>query len=368
MSRPASIDRPLFTSLTLACLTVAWWGCTASPPASTTQSSSTGSSTSTTSGTGGAGGNDPHFDGGGGGVEDSGTCVSTSAASHRIPLDIVFLIDRSGSMTGAKWQGVTAALNGFFNDPASIGIGAGMVFFPSLKASSCVSDSYEILDVPIDTLTQNAFNLGNAFPYDAQGNGTPTYVALKGALQAATAHQAANPDHKVALVMATDGDPFGCGIATIPQIADLAKSARNFDGVLTYVIGCAGATISNLDVIAAAGGTTKSYDVTQDIGLFTAKMAEIRTSAVGCDFAIPPPPGGKQLDPDKVNFSYTPKGMGSPKILPRADDLADCNGGAGWYYNSTGTKIVLCPASCATVESDANAKVDVLFGCKSLIN
>jgi hypothetical protein len=62
--------------------------------------------------------------------------------------------------------------------------------------------------------------------------------------------------------------------------------------------------------------------------------------------------------------------MGMSKVLLRADDLTDCNGQPGWYYDSNiaPTKIILCPASCTTVQADTAAKVSALFGCKSLIN
>src|SRR5207247_9560367 len=98
----------------------------------------------------------------------------------------------------------------------------------------------------------------------------------------------------------------------------------DYDGVHTYVIGVEGSTIANLNHIAAAGGTTAAYDITQDISQFSATMAEIRSAALACEFGIPPPPGGKVLVPDKVNFTYTPGGTDTPVTLPRADDLADC--------------------------------------------
>src|SRR5207302_1919983 len=111
----------------------------------------------------------------------------------------------------------------------------------------------------------------------------------------ATAQQDAYPKRRVIVVIATDGGPNACGTTTIDDIADLAKSARNYNGVLTYVIGVQGADIPSINKIAEAGGTTATYDITNDINQFSAKMAEIRSKALGCDFDIPPPPDGKDL-------------------------------------------------------------------------
>jgi len=372
MNRPASSRSPVFVSFTLTCIAASWWGCakpTEEPTTVTSSSSSTSQSASSgSSGTGGTGGIDTNFDGGV--VDDGGACTSTSAAAEHIQLDIIFVIDRSGSMSGPRWIGTTTALTTFFNDPASAKIGAGLVYFPNYKASPCVPEDYEPLDVPINVLPTNAFTLTNSMPADATGLNTPTYGALKGALKAATAYQDAHPTHKVTVVIATDGEPNACGTTTIDNIAALAKSARNYNGVLTYVIGVEGSIIANLDKIAEAGGTTSAYDITTDISQFSKKMEEIRSAALGCEFGIPPPPNGKDLDSDKVNFSYTPKGTGMSKILLRADDLIDCGTKPGWYYDSNiaPTKIILCPASCNTVQADSNAKISVLFGCKSQIN
>ncbi|MBK9263629.1 MAG: VWA domain-containing protein [Polyangiaceae bacterium] len=370
MNRPRKITWHLFVSLTLTWTAAAWWGCAEpSPPDGTPWQTSSSSSSSGEGGAGGEGGG-LTVGGAGGTGGDAGACATTKAESRRIPVDIVFLIDRSGSMGGAKWEGTKSALNTFFNDPASAGISAGMVYFPAQKPDVCNPASYSTLDVPISVLPANAFELTNSIPFYPLGSSTPTWPALKGTLAAATAYQDSHPGHKVIVVLATDGDPTGCQPLEIDLIAALATSARNYNGVRTYVIGVAGSTIANLDKIAEAGGTTKAYDITKDISEFAATIAEIRKETLACDFELPAPPDGMELVPDIVNFTYTPNGMGEPKIVPRADDLADCKDLPGWYYDSNlaPTKLILCPASCATVQADVNAKVEVLFGCDSVLN
>lgn len=371
MRRPVKRHSLAYVSLVLAWGAAAWVGC-AEPATTPTSGSSSSASTSSSSGDGGAGGTggvNIDVDGGGTGG-DGGACVTIEADAHRIPLDIVFLIDRSSSMTGPKWEGTKMGLTTFFTDAASAGIGAGLVYFPAQKPEICEPVSYSTLDVPIGTLPGNSFALTNSLPFSPLGNNTPTFPALKGALQAATAYQDTHEDHKVVVVIATDGDPTSCPPVIIDDIAKLALSARNYNGVRTYVIGVAGSTIANLDKIAEAGGTTKAYDITQDIAEFSAKMEEIRSEALGCDFGIPMTPDGSQINYNLVNFTYTPKGIGAPKIVPRADDLADCNGQSGWYYDSnlSPRKILLCPATCSTVTADDKAKVAVLFGCDFIPN
>lgn len=332
-----------------------------------------GEGTGATGATGGAGGEGAGFTSGGGGEGGGLVCVATSEKAEPTPLDIVFIVDWSASMQGDSWEGSTSALQTFLEDPVSEGISAGIVYFPTIKPffeDTCAKELYKVLDVPVAALPGNAFNLTNSMPADAVGAPSPLYAALSGGLQAATARQDANPTHKVIVVLASDGDYNACGHG-INDIAAWPKSARNYNGVLTYVIAVESADINfeNLEKIAEEGGTTTFYDAS-DITQFSEKMAEIRASALGCDYPIPTPPAGMDLVPDEVNFTYTPGGSTVPITLPRADDLADCGGQPGWYYddNEDPTKIIICPASCATIQNDAEAEIAVAFGCASIAN
>jgi hypothetical protein len=180
-------------------------------------------------------------------------------------------------------------------------------------------------------------------------------------------------------VFASDGEPNAfdgvCdntpGSDTIPIISDLAKSALNYNGVKTYVIAMKGATVANLDQIAAKGGTANALDVTQNVSLFFDKMKEIQAAALSCDFKIPDPPVGETFDKDLVQVIYDPSDPQKEDVqVPHADNLQDCGQSSGWYYdnNVKPTKIVLCPKSCQAVQSDQKAKISVLFGCKPDLN
>lgn len=357
----------LFAAAAFACVAASWSGCASGNSTTSTASSAGGSHAASSSSSSGAGGK-----GGSGGAGGNDICTYTSTAQAKlVPLDLIVILDRSGSMDGTKWTGSKLALTQFFNDPASAGISAGMLYLPNLISydSRCDYTSYETLAVPIGLLPANAFALTNSMPDHALGVDTPMLAAMKGAAFAAAAYQDQNPTHKVNLVLATDGDPYGCGIVTIDSVAQVAQDVYAYNGVRTYVLGMAGSTIANLDLVASAGGTGKAFDITNDVTQFAKAMADIRKDALGCEFSIPMPPKGMQLLPDDVNVTYQAGGAGMPVTLPRAKDVADCGNDPGWHYddNKKPTKIILCPASCSIVQNDAMAEVSVAFGCHSEI-
>ncbi len=90
----------------------------------------------------------------------------------------------------------------------------------------------------------------------------------------------------------------------------------------------------------------------------------VTRTQVACDFAIPAPPPGKELERDKVAVSYVSgNGSGDLEFL-QAQTPADC-GPDAFYLDES--RIVLCPEACTFVQADENARVDVLFTCESTI-
>ena len=95
-----------------------------------------------------------------------------------------------------------------------------------------------------------------------------------------------------------------------------------------------------------------------------AVLSAIQKSAVSCQYAMPQTDGGL-IDPNKVSVEYSIGGNPPPLKLTKVNNAASCGGGGGWYYdnNITPTTITLCPSTCAVVQPDAQAKIDVSLGC-----
>lgn len=363
------------------------YGCSASPSSTGGTGGGAPGATSSASASGGGGeaGAGPTSTATGIGPLDGGTgdssfdedaaCVAESVTTSFIPLDMLILLDRSGSMSGSNWEGASGAIKAFIGDEASAGISVGIVYFPVESPpdkDDCNHLHYVEPVVPIGELPGNAEAITQSIDAAGQSGGTPMYGGLKGALFHVTAHQDANPDRKVILLFASDGEPTGCsGNQTdTAVIAELAAKAHNYNGVQTYAIAIQGADLGVLNAIADAGATGKAYDVTTDVSSFAAKMAEIRARAIGCELKLPSPPNDKDLDPNRVNVKYDPGGPLPAYNVPRADNELDCAGKPGWYYDNPAapTKVILCPATCQAVKGDQSPKLEILFGCKSDVN
>ena len=90
----------------------------------------------------------------------------------------------------------------------------------------------------------------------------------------------------------------------------------------------------------------------------------VESSRDACDFAIPAPPAGRALDLDKVSVAYQPGSGGAVQQLGQVTSAALCDTGA---FVLDGGGVHLCPDACAVVAADDSARVDVLFTCASTV-
>lgn len=88
-------------------------------------------------------------------------------------------------------------------------------------------------------------------------------------------------------------------------------------------------------------------------------------SNIACEFDIPPPPAGTTLDLDKVAVRKTAQGGTESQYL-QAPTQADCQADA-FYIDRAANQVHLCPEACEAVRADPLANVDVLFTCMSTL-
>lgn len=372
-------------------------------------------------GTGGLGGGFGASGGSGGMAE----CAGELHEGRQDPLDLVIMLDKSGSMSSTVnnvtiWQLVTDALDEFVVAPDSEGLGVGLQYFPiadgpcgncnnncaslvcvnnccgtatgvacanhgsvcptgglcvngqcytSGGMSTCDAAEYASLDVPVAALPGNATAISSSLGAHGPDGLTPTGPALSGAIQAATNWATTNPDHIVAVVLATDGVPTECSPQDINAIADVAAAAAGASPqVLTFVIGIG--DLQALNAIAAAGGTQQAFIVNPNANTteqFIDALNTIRGELLSCEFEIPEPEEG-ELDYGRVNVQFTPEG-GDPQLIPNVADEGACDPvTGGWYYDNpaTPTMIVMCPASCTLLES-GNGTMEIVLGCLTVV-
>ena len=154
-------------------------------------------------------------------------------------------------------------------------------------------------------------------------------------------------------------------------VAAQAKTAREQSPkVRTYVIGITGNPdtdrLDRLDTVAVAGGTTKAEIVKADAPeatktAFINALNKIRAQNVSCDFAIPKPPSGGNIDYDAVRVNYT-----SGKVKSTFPYSEACTNGTGWHYDNKAApkKITLCTNTCKSVQGDPGGKIEIFFDCK----
>ncbi len=306
--------------------------------------------------------------------ETDGTngCAGESKTAERVPLDLYFMLDRSGSLGLSEWNAITKAVTSFVHKPGAEGLGAGIGFFPS--GALCDPIAYEKPAVPIGLLPDNAEDIIQSMdPINriGAGVGTPMTQALQGAISHATAWQKSHPTHKVAVILATDGEPNVCG-SSVSGVASVAKKAQTATSPIpTFVIGV-GRSLSNLNTIARAGGTDAAFLIdkgSESESQFYEALQKIRGAALPCEYIVPKPASGT-LEPNKTNVVYRASTDAEPKTFVKVQGADACDtDDAAWYFDSPAapSKVLLCPKTCESIQESAVGSISTVFGCASVV-
>jgi Mg-chelatase subunit ChlD len=244
---------------------------------------------------------------------------------------------------------------------------------------SCDQAAYAMPAAEVSTLPGAAPALVASLGRRVPDGLTPTAGALSGAVAHAQARGRANPTHRVAVVLATDGFPTECTPSDIPGVAALAATAvAGTPPISTFVIGVFAPAEqtdarTNLDAIASAGGTGTAFviDTSQNVTQgFVSALNAIRKMGLSCEYQVPVPPvDGGVPDYFAINVEFT-SGAGDTVTIGNVHDRASCSATkGGWYYDvdpATGAvpqTINICPITCTQLQADSAGRVDVLLGC-----
>jgi hypothetical protein len=311
-------------------------------------------------------------------------CAKAEYEATLRPLDLVVLLDQSGSMTedDDRWTPTTSAIKRFVSAKESAGIGIGLQYFPLGKDDDekCEAKTYAEPAVPVAVLPGNAKAMiesidAHYFTKDnccdaPEHDGTPTRPAIEGVYQYLQGWLQTHPERDAIVLLATDGEPSSvCDDNKIDAVsAVIDQAAKRTPSLRTYVIGIGHE--DELEELAKAGGTGQGAFGVDATGAMTEvqlldALAKIRGATLRCDFEIP---SGTNSDPGNINVQ---RGAGAKATstlvkVPNAGDCSKASAG-GWYYDDASKHIQLCPDACREVLAETKAKVNIVVGCAAVL-
>jgi hypothetical protein len=320
-------------------------------------------------------------------------CTAQSYQSEELPASILFVVDRSGSMScntpadgqsseacekkpetaninkPSKWQITVAALKDVFNKLNQSGARAGLMFF-SNDGTCGVNSDLDSGGVSLQLINSSHVSLlTKALEQQNPAGGTPlvgaTILAYKHLHQVAGGQCGVPPCGAPGnrfVVLFTDGvdscpdpsfqgAPCGSKSGSTPCTQYLLNTqVKNALGanIRTYVIGAPGSEGGRgfLSELAYQGGTAKSgcthgdpngstgdchFDMTTSTN-FASDLAGVLRAISGAAIGCEfAVPSVAGVEPSNVNVQYTAPGK-DPICIP-SDETKDCKGGAnGWQF------------------------------------
>jgi hypothetical protein len=314
----------------------------------------------------------------------SDECAGDTYAVSARPLDMLILLDQSGSMKEDedRWTPVTQAIEKFVRTPALANTSVGIQYFPlgSDDDEKCDLIRYATPDVELGALPGNATAIVSSIAAHwfsqedccdtPEHAGTPTRPAVEGSARHLARWLESHPTHAGVLLLATDGEPSDvCEDNEVEDVAQaIAAATQGTPSIKTYVIGIG--ENDALDEMAAAGGTGEGALIVDGSGALTEQqlldaLARIRAAALPCDFPLQ-----RVDDPHAVNVEWSSASQPKPTTLRNVPSAEHCSKTtSGWFYDDVAqpTRVNLCPDLCKTLGSDPSAMVRIVQGCQTVI-
>jgi hypothetical protein len=306
----------------------------------------------------------PKFDLGGtpgtGGTE----CEMLSFEATAERPEIVFVLDKSGSMdfnywdfmgmNTNRWDSLYLTVQSVVNQfDAQADFGTELFPYRTAPFGVAACNPDDPITVPVGPMNGAAILAAIPQLGETVGGSTP----MGGGIAIAKAHLEAIASTKpqVMVLVADGGVSTECGGPnSIANIVAMLEQMANA-GVPTYVVGIDANTqtlVDQLNTFAEAGGqplpgVVKFYNA-QDGNALLADIAQIVEGVLSCTVELDPAPTA----PDFT--TVTIDGVEWPQV-------ADCETQDGWIYSVEHTEITLCGSACQSLKD--NGHMDVAYHC-----
>lgn len=299
-------------------------------------------------------------------VDASATCASVSVTADPItaPVDVVWVIDSSGSMRDEARR-VQDNMNRFSTDISSSGVDHHVVVI--------TDPAYVTVPPPLGTDAERyrfvARDVGSEEPLQRLLSELPRYRDFL------------RPGASTHFIVVTDDDSDMSASAFESQMTSalghgftlhaIASPGDQLFPCLGGLAGIAAAPGREYWTLASRTGGLRVSICTSDwSALFTElRDAVVVSAALPCLFSVPAAPAGMTFDRDLVNVVFTPD-AGIERTIPRVDGPSACAARGGWYYDDSASpsEILLCSATCDEVGTTTTAgRIDIALGCETVL-
>jgi hypothetical protein len=349
-----------------------------------------GSSSSGTSG--GSSGFGTSTSGGASSGSSGENCAATSAQTAKAKVDMIFVIDNSGSMTEEMEQ-IKVNVNNFAGKILNVGLDLHVIFI--VARASSPAQGGNVICVPAPLAGANCADNLPTFRHVPQSvSSNNSFSLILSTYDSANAALAWNKDLRLdstkIFVEVTDDESnmtfqnfdtqllakqpagiFGTAQARkyifhsiiSKPFADPVPSSNLCIDPDTGNTGADGTSLQYQEASKVTGGLMDEVCKKDYSGVLD-NIAKSVVDKLGCELTYPK---AEAADPTKLVVQYTP--MGQPgKPLTQVTDTSKCSTVQdGWYYddNANPTKIILCPSMCTTANAAPGSKIEALVGCKA---
>ncbi len=326
---------------------------------------------------------------------DGCVSVSETATAGRGPADVIFVIDNTPSMEDEIAE-VRANMNAFSQLVEDEGLDLHIVLIACQHDDCGIHDEWHGICIEAPVGAANGCPAGG--PYD--DSNPPTYLHVSEPVPSTGglakllstypewSSMIRDNSAKHVVVVSDDNDDTAAQ-DFIDALVALDSRFLGFQahGIFSYLSKEAGCAISTTDpccifsapdgegvvykeLVALTGGLSGDMCL-QDFDPVFAELggAVIASATLSCEWEIPPPPEGEDLNPNMVNVEYIDSNSQSV-FIGRVMSLADCSTVAqGWYYddNTTPTQVLVCPQTCEWIQGEEGSQLTIHFGCDQLI-